>query len=220
MVLSLCDRTGNAVRPWAAAGYRCLIVDIQHEPGERELEPNIVAIGANVLRWVPPTTTDIDFVFAFPPCTDMAVSGARWFAGKGLDALADALHIVAACARIAEASGARYIIENPRSTLATYWRKPDYEFDPYEYAGYLVQPDCEAYTKRTCLWTGGGFVMPQKRPVQPTLGSIMHRMPPAADRADWRSVTPKGFAQAIFDANCRLMESNDDASSWTDLQIR
>jgi hypothetical protein len=127
---------------------------------------------------------------------------------------------VAACARIAEASGAPYILENPRSTLATYWRKPDHEFDPCDYAGYLTVPDCEAYTKRTCLWTGNGFVMPPKRPVQPTLGSIMHRMPSSPDRADKRSVTPVGFAQAIFAANSVHREANDDARSWTDLQVR
>ena len=42
---------------------------------------------------------------------------------------------------------------------------------------------------------------PRKRWVEPTLGSLFHRTPPSADRGDVRSVTPQGFARAVFDAN-------------------
>lgn len=200
-VLSLCDFTGNAVRPWAEAGYHCITVDIRHCNEQAEEIDNVERVGADITRYLPDMKLDIAFVFAFPPCTHLAVSGARWFKGKGLDLLADSIRLVASCARIAEATGARYLIENPVSTLSTYWRKPDYKFDPCEYAGYLQEPDCEAYTKKTCLWTGGGFVMPEKKPVQATLGSMMHFIPPSAGRGDIRSATPNGFARAIFEAN-------------------
>jgi len=200
-VLSLCDRTGNAVRPWwAEAGYECWTVDLRHPPGMGTLEDGIRRIGADVTRWCMPPRP-FAFVFAWPPCTDLAVSGARWFKHKGLDALADALRVVAACVRICEASGAPYLLENPVSTLATYWRKPDHMFDPCDYAGYLDDPAPEAYTKRTCLWTGGGFVMPEPRRVEPVLGSRMHSLPPSPDRADLRATTPLGFARAVFAAN-------------------
>ena len=93
------------------------------------------------------------------------------------------------------------MLENPVGTLSPYWRKPDHLFDPHEFAQLADDPDVEAYTKRTCLWTGGGFVMPERSPLAPMLGSAMWLLPPSADRADLRSVTPTGFARAVFLAN-------------------
>jgi len=43
--------------------------------------------------------------------------------------------------------------------------------------------------------------MPDRKPGEPTLGSLMHRLPPSDDRADIRSATPLGFAYAVFHAN-------------------
>lgn len=201
-VISLCDRTGNMVRPWAEEGYVCYCLDIQHpHPGNREEVGNGVVYKThfNVLGKLnlalPPA-----IVFAFPPCTHLAVSGARWFQAKGMDALIEALTVVNACRRICESSGAPWMLENPVSTLATYWRKADYVFDPCDYAGYL-DTDEDAYTKKTCLWAGGGFVMPPTRRVTPVYGSKMHRMGPSVDRAEKRSETPRGFARAVFEAN-------------------
>jgi hypothetical protein len=173
-----------------------MTVDL-HAPAESI--PNVRRVQADVSRFLPPRTT-YAAVFAFPPCTHLAVSGARWFRDKGLDALAQALAVVEACRRICEWSGTRWMIENPVSTLASYWRKPDYIFDPCDYGGYLAPPG-DAYTKRTCLWTGGGFVMPPKCPVPPVEGSRMHRLAPSADRGDRRSETPVGFARGVFEAN-------------------
>jgi len=64
-----------------------------------------------------------------------------------------------------------------------------------------LEPPGDTYTKKTCLWTGGGFKMPEKRSVEPTEGSKMHLMPPSENRANLRSATPMGFAQAVFEAN-------------------
>ena len=197
-VLSLCDYTGNMVRPWAEAGYPCICVDVQHE-GERT-EGNITFLDADVRTWLPPKV-DLQMVFAFPPCTHLASSGARWFKDKGLRALIDGLELVERCRAICEWSGAPWMLENPVGTLSTYWRKPDYKFDPFEYAGYLDEPEADAYTKRTCLWTGGGFKMPAMRPHGDNLKSKMHLLPPGPDRANQRSVTPQGFAKAVFLAN-------------------
>jgi hypothetical protein len=108
----------------------------------------------DVTEWIPPLGVPIAFISAFPPCTHLAISGARWFPMKGLGVLADALRIVNACKRICEASMCPYYIENPVGTLSSYWRKPDYIFHPYEYAGYLKNQEQDAYTKKTCLWTG------------------------------------------------------------------
>ena len=200
LVLSLCDRTGNMARAWAEAGYRCLCVDIQHQGISRR--DGITFIGADVRFWLPPPRR-YEIVFAFPPCTDLAVSGARWFTDKGMGGLMSALEIVEACRRICEWSEAPWMIENPVSTISSYWRRPDHVFDPCDYGGYLNPPG-DAYTKKTCLWTGAGFVMPPVRRVRPVEGSRMHRLPPSDDRGDLRSVTPPGFARAVMLSNAGM----------------
>jgi hypothetical protein len=198
MVLSLCDRTGIMVQPWLDAGYECWIADLQHPAGVSYGPGNLVRVGCDVRTfWTEADIepNDVAIAFAFPPCTHLAVSGARWFEDKGLEALHDALGLVIACKRICEASGAPWMLENPVGMLSSYWRTPDYTFQPWQYG--------DTYTKKTCLWTGGGFVMPEPwiaHKPQDVKASI-HLMPPSADRADKRSITPAGFAQAIFAAN-------------------
>src|SRR5262245_22406092 len=96
LVLSLCDRTSVMVQPWREAGYECWIVDVQHMAGvtdlggmrnaDGSLGGNLVTVGADVRTWLPPRR-EYAAVFAFPPCTHLAVSGARWFQEKGIGAL-------------------------------------------------------------------------------------------------------------------------------------
>ena len=57
------------------------------------------------------------------------------------------------------------------------------------------------YSKRTCLWTGGGFRLPQQRPIPEFRPLYIHNLPPSAERGDLRSITPPGFARAVFEAN-------------------
>jgi len=198
IVLSLCDLTGNMVRPWLDAGFECWIVDIRHAPGEQH-DGRLVRIGADVRDWLPPRH-EYAAAFAFPPCTHLAVSGARWFRRKGLQALSEAIDVFGACIRICEWTGAPWMVENPVSVMSTHFRKPDHTFDPCDYG--------DPWTKKTCLWTGGGFVMPVKHRIEPTLGSRIHMMSPSSDRADKRGETPKGFARAVFDTNA-MVEIND-----------
>ena len=161
-------------KPWAEEGYLCYCVDLQHPRGETR-EGNIIKVGADMHTWIPPRG-EIAFAAFFPPCTDLAVSGARWFKEKGLHRLSDAIALFARCVDIAETLECPWLIENPVSTISSYWRKPDHRFHPWEYG--------DAYTKKTCLWTGNGFVMPERRPVFPSEGSRMHLLPPSDDRAE------------------------------------
>ena len=158
--------------------------------------------GADVREWVAPMGAGVSFVAAFPPCTHLATSGARWFKGKGLYALAESTELFARAAAVCEASGAPYLIENPMGTISTYWRKPDFKFHPHEYGGWAGGED-DTYRKETWLWTGGGFVMPETRAVEPVDGSRMHGIVPGPDRANLRAATPAGFAQAVWFANRR-----------------
>lgn len=193
--LGLYEESGVMARPWADAGYRCICVDLANEPGVRD---GIEYVCADVMQWIPPRG-EYAFVAAFPPCTHLAGSGARWWKGKGFAALAEGAALFARAEMLAEWAGYPYLLENPVGRLSAV-HKPDYIFDPCDYGGYL-DGGGDAYTKRTCLWTGGGFVMPEVRRVEPVEGSRMHRLPPSADRTKLRSVTPAGFARAVFLAN-------------------
>ena len=193
LVVSLCDHTGNMVRPWAEAGYDCLCVDTAHSIRADREEGRILFRWGDVRSLVPTELGKPVIIFAAPPCTHLAVSGARDFHRKGLRLLIDALELVEACRKLCEWYGCPWMLENPVSRLSSCWRKPDHTFNPSDYG--------DPYTKRTCLWTGGGFVMPPKHPVAAVDGSKMHLMAPSADRAALRSATPMGFARAVFAAN-------------------
>lgn len=204
----LCDRTGIMAEPWAEAGYECWCVDIQHSIRN----DRVVRIGAGRIHfvwgdartWRPPSGIDIAFVAAFPPCTHVAVSGARDFATKGGQMLRDALETFEACRQAAAWSGAPYMIENPVGVLSSipHIGKPDHYFHPWHYTAFCRE---DHYTKNTCLWTGNGFVMPPMA-IDPMLAGVkpddrIHKASPSDDRADVRSATPRGFARAVFLAN-------------------
>lgn len=191
IIISCFDKTTNMVKPWADNGYLAYCVDITHPKGETR-EGNIIKVGADILNWIPPRG-EIAFAAFFPPCTDLSVSGARWFREKGLHKLSEAIKLFARSVDIAETLDCPWIIENPVSTISSYWRKPDHMFDPCDYG--------DPYTKKTCLWTSSNFVMPEKNLVEPIKGSMMHLLPPSKDRADLRSATPMGFSKAVFEAN-------------------
>ena len=208
VVISLFDLTGIMVMPWRDCGYECWIVDVQHpaaiESGGVTEEDGIKRLHFDLSRpWLyPGDRNDIAMVFAFPPCDHLAVSGARWFRGKGLRLLSRSIDLFATATEFCEWSGAPYMIENPVSSIASYWRKADATFHPWEYTGFC--PD-DNYHKKTCLWTGNGFIMPPTCP-EPNLGepdSRIHVAPPGEARKNFRSATPRGFAMAVFEANHR-----------------
>lgn len=209
VVLCLFDLTGNMAQPWVDAGYTAVLVDIQHPPGITQ-NGSVIKVGADIRNgWMPPRDMieRIAFVAAFPPCDHLAVSGARWFKGKGLRKLALSIDLFATAAELCEWIGAPYMIENPVSTISTYWRKPDATFHPHHFT--LIEPD-DNYTKQTCLWTGGGFRMPAscRDFTLAAPDDRIHKAPQSADRANIRSATPMGFARAVFAANAArsLME--------------
>jgi hypothetical protein len=220
IVVSLYDLTGVMVEPWLDAGFECWIVDLQHKPGihRDSKRPNLVRVGADLrYGWMPPAEIvgRVVFLAGFPECTNVAVSGAAHFLKKGPRGLALALELFATAQELGEWLGCPYMIENPVSTLSSYCGKPDFIFNPYEYGGYLPENDRhprwpeyiaprDAYPKKTCLWTGGGFVMPEKREVQPELGFSRQHCKlggKSLKTKNIRSATPRGFSIAVFEAN-------------------
>ena len=205
IVVSLFDYSGVMVKPWLDADYECWIVDIQHPPGIT-LDGSLYRVRADLSQpWIPPLELSrVAFVSAFPPCDHLAVSGARWFQGKGLRALSESIAMFATAAEFCESTAAPYLIENPVSTISMHWRKPDYTFHPHEYAGFCLGDN---YTKKTCLWVGNGFVMPPKHPGIYEPDDRIHKCPPGPDRKNIRSQTPAGFAKAVFLANTKQREA-------------
>lgn len=203
IVLSLFDRTGVMVAPWIDAGYECWIVDLKHPRGITR-DGRLVKVGADALVWLPPRRV-YAAAFAFAPCNDQAVSGARWFKDesrdKGLAGLSRAVSMVERARDICEWSGAPWMLENPVGTISRYWRKPDRYVHPWQFAGWNEDIERENYTKKTGLWIGGGFVLPDERPAPEPHRNDIHLMAPSEDRADKRSATPSGFARGVFEAN-------------------
>ncbi len=196
-VISLCDYSGVMVKPWAEAGFKCVCVDIQHSIRRPRVEGNITYQWGDVRSWVPPfeARNQIAIVFSFFPCTNDSVSGARDFLTKGPMMLADSLALFNASRMAGAWSGAPYMIEHPVTALSSYIGKPDYTFQPWQYG--------DLWQKRTCLWTGNGFVMPKPSHATEPVGVTekIWLMPPSEDRANARSETPPGFAAAVFEAN-------------------
>ena len=212
VAIFLCDVTGIMAQPWIDGGYDAILVDPQHPKGVHTDGP-ITRIGHVIdhdLTWRVLSAVlrnrRVVFVAGFPPCTDLAVSGARWFESKKQTDWAfqfKAMHVVWQCQAIGELSGASWMIENPVSVIASIWRKCDYSFHPYEFTGYCPTDN---YTKKTMLWTGGGFVMP-KPLIDSSLGAPdnrIHTAPPSENRANFRSATPLGFARAVYQVNGEL----------------
>ena len=231
IVLSLYDFTGEALKPWALAGYTCHAFDIQHmesgwvdrfEGGGSIRFHKVDLHNQENLNAIQSEFGDKPVVFgmAFPVCTDMAVSGAAHFKRKAEANpffQADAVGHATAVSRMFNGMAIPYFIENPVSVLATMWRKPDHYFHPWHYGGYI--PDAEAYhprwpeyiapydgyPKKTCLWTGGGFKMPSQRHAYIPHGGYSKQHLKLGGKSqrtkDIRSATPRGFAIAVHHAN-------------------
>lgn len=215
IIVSLCDITGHMVQPWVDAGYDAFLVDPQH--GTTRTEGAVTKFAGTIEEALPEIgrlirTGNVAMVFGFPPCTHLAVSGAKHFQRKmtdkewqhyqGPNMWIDAMRIVQECANVGQLSGAPWFLENPKSRISTLWRKPDHKFQPWHYTAF--EPG-DHYTKETWLWTGGGFVMP-KPSIDAELmltqpDDRIHKCPPGPERANIRSVTPMGFARAVFAAN-------------------
>lgn len=180
IILSLCDYTGLMVDPWLAGGYDAIIVDPQHPETSTEITVHgtsltrIASVIDDEACWshIRNNLRRIVFVVGFPPCTDLAVSGSRWFEGKRANDEAfqfKAMQVVWQCYDIARMIGCPFIIENPVSRISTLWRQPDFNFHPYHYVA--LRPD-DNYTKLTCLWSGNGYVHPQPAMIPEVISAI------------------------------------------------
>lgn len=127
-----------------------------------------------------------DMMIAHPPCTHLAVSGARWFKDKQQEQL-EALDFVSA---LLNAPIDKIALENPISIISSKIRKPDQIVQPWQFG--------HGETKATCLWLKG---LPKLEPTNVVSGrkARVHMMPPSKDRWKLRSETYTGIAKAMAD---------------------
>jgi len=230
MIISLYDLTAVAVEPWLAAGYDALIIDTQHpdrlsieerDNGSFLFRSNFDLAGdlSELVFFIKSVSRKpVRFVCGFPPCTDLAVSGAGHMAGKlakNPEYRNEAMLLVHVVRAVGKAFNVPWYFENPVSVISTEWRKPDFIFHPYEYGGYLPADDVhplwpeyikprDAYPKKTCIWSGGGFVMPEKKPVEIESGFATQHLKlggKSLKTKNIRSATPRGFSLAVYLAN-------------------
>jgi len=127
-----------------------------------------------------------DLMIAHPPCTHLAVSGARHFAAKRADGRQqEALEFVR---RLLNAPIPSIALENPISIISSVIRKPDQIIQPWQFG--------HGETKATCLWLKG---LPLLMPTNIVDGrdDRIHRMPPGPNRWKERSRTYQGIADAM-----------------------
>jgi hypothetical protein len=219
VIWSLFDGSGIMGLPWAEAGHTvyCFNADEgNHGAYKIRMEhENLHYVNIWIddffysgirKRGIP----DPQIIFAFPDCTMLTVAGAKH--ERTDEAIRQAIRNAERVEAIANHVGARWLVENPVGKMSSLWRKPDYYFDPYLYGGYMTgneeqyhprMPARDAYTKKTYIWGGNGFVMPEPKPV-PHIGKFWgwaYLGGKSPKTKQLRSLTPRGFARAVFEAN-------------------
>lgn len=176
-VLVACEYSGRVRDAFIARGHDAISCDLlpTDVPGPHYQGDVMDIIGDG-----------FDLMIAHPPCTHLAVSGARHFAAKRASGVQQqALDFVRA---LLNAPITQIALENPVSIISSAIRKPDQIIQPWQFG--------HGETKATCLWLKG------LRPLVPTnivsgREARVHRMPPSADRWRLRSTTYAGIASAM-----------------------
>ena len=185
-ILLACECSGAVRDAMLALGHEALSCDLlpSETPG-----PHYQGDVRDVLGY------PWDMIIAFPPCTDLTVSGARWFQEKRMTGAQYAS--VAFFMLFARHPCQRIAIENPVGIMSSLYRKPDQVIQPWQFG--------HGETKATCLWLKG---LPPLVPTDIVAGreARVHRMPPGPDRAKERSRTYPGIAAAMADQFTRHAE--------------
>lgn len=177
-VLIACEFSGVVRSAFRAAGHDAWSCDLlPSEDGDKHhIEDSVFHRGLLAEGW--------DLMIAHPPCTHLAVSGARWFKDKVREQ-GDALFFVAC---LMNAPIERIAIENPISIISSKIRKPEQIIQPWMFG--------HGETKATCLWLKN---LPNLVATDVVDGreARVWRLPPSVDRWKARSRTLPGIAKAM-----------------------
>lgn len=174
-VLVACEFSGTVRDAFTARGHDAWSCDLleSDRPGQH-IQGDVLSVLA--AGW--------DLMIAHPPCTHLAVSGARWFKHKQQEQ-AKAVEFFMA---LANAPVERICIENPVCIMSSRWRKPDQTVQPWMFG--------HGETKASCLWLKN---LPAIKPTNIVEGREQRiwKLPPSPDRWKLRSVTYQGIAKAM-----------------------
>ena len=174
-ILVACEYSGTVRDAFRALGHDAMSCDLL--PTERP-GPHYQGSVLDILDdgW--------DMLVGHPPCTHLAVSGARWWKDKR----EEQQQALAFVHLLMGASIPRIAIENPVSIISTAIRKPDQIVQPWQFG--------HGETKATCLWLMG---LPKLVPTNVVDGreQRIHKMSPGPDRWKERSRTYQGIADAM-----------------------
>ena len=174
-ILVACEFSGTVRDAFIARGHDAMSCDLKptEVPG-----PHYEGSVVDVLNdgW--------DLMVAHPPCTHLAVSGARWFK----EMIREQEEALAFVSLLLSAQIPRIALENPISIISSRIRKPDQVIQPWQFG--------HGETKATCLWLKG---LPLLHPTHTVEGreAKIHRMAPSPDRWKLRSKTYTGIAKAM-----------------------
>lgn len=177
-VLVACEYSGRVRDAFRARGHNAWSCDLL--PCEADPEHHLQG---DVLKFL---DASWDLLIAHPPCTHLAVSGARHFAAKRADGRQqEALDFVG---KLLNAPIERIALENPVSIISSHFRKPEQIIQPWMFG--------HGETKATCLWLKN---LPPLKPTNIVGGreARIHRMAPSPDRWKERSRTYLGVAAAM-----------------------
>jgi site-specific DNA-cytosine methylase len=175
-VLVACEFSGVVRQAFRDAGHEAWSCDLLPADDCSEYHYWRDVLGVLDQQW--------DLMIAHPPCTHLAVSGARWFKDKRTEQ-AQALMFVR---QLLAAPIPRIALENPISIISSRIRKPDQIIQPWQFG--------HGETKATCLWLKG---LPKLTPTNIVEGRTprVHHASPGPDRWKERSRTLLGIAQAM-----------------------
>ena len=176
-ILIACEYSGRVRDAFRALGHEAMSCD---------LEPTDVA-GPHYQGDMFDVINDgWDMMIAFPPCTHLAVSGARHFAAKRADGRQQqGIDFFMQCVN---APIDRIVIENPIGIMSKLYRKPDQIIQPWQFG--------HGETKATCLWLKNVPKLVATNIVEGREPRI-HKMAPGPNRAKERSKTYSGIALAM-----------------------
>lgn len=176
-VLVACEYSGRVRDAFLKLGHDAVSCDLlpSDRPGPH-IQGDVLAVLCQ--GW--------DMMIAFPPCTDLAVSGAKWFAQKRADGRQQ--RSIEFFMALAEADIPKIAIENPVGIMSSLWRKPDQIIQPWQFG--------HGEVKATCLWLKD---LPKLKPTLIVEGREpkCHKTPPSKDRGKIRSLTYQGIADAM-----------------------
>ena len=181
-ILVACEESGVVTEFFRIKGHEAYSCDILETSGKHP-EWHIIKTLHDIKFY-----KQFDMIIAFPPCTDLASSGARWFKEKQADGRQQAsIDFFLGFIEFTQ-DVPKVCIENPIGIMSSIYQKPSQIIQPWQFG--------HGETKATCLWLKG---LPLLKPTNVVKGREQRiwKMGPSKDRAKERSKTYSGIAFAM-----------------------